>query len=53
MNMSLLVGHISMTALMVVLRVVMSNDRVTKGFPQNRGRDMSSIERILAICSTA
>jgi hypothetical protein len=53
MKMSLLVGHTTMTALMVVLRVVMGNDRVTKRLPKNRWRDMSGIERVLAICPTA
>jgi len=52
MKMSLLVGHTTMTTLIVVLRVVMGNDRVTKGLPQNGWRDVSSIKRVLAICST-
>jgi hypothetical protein len=42
-----------MTALMVVLRVVMRDDWVTKGFAQNRWRDVCGVKRILAICSAA
>lgn len=53
MKMGLLVRHTTMTTLMIVLGVVMDDDRVTNRLPQNRWRDVSSIKRVLAICSTA